>query len=61
MSIPDVRLKKGDETRQDLIVCKGKFAETILQIEQMNNHNQDLIAASLSHTNNTFIYINNLS
>jgi flagellar biosynthesis/type III secretory pathway chaperone len=44
-------------TRQNLIECKEKFADLILKIRQANNLNRELIAASLSHINNTLNYI----
>jgi hypothetical protein len=46
-----------DKTRQNLIDFKEKFADLILKIEKTNNHNRELIAASLSHINNTLNYI----
>lgn len=51
----------GDKTRQNLIDYKEKFADLILRIEKTNNHNRTLIAASLSHINNTLNYINSLT
>jgi len=51
----------GDKTRQNLIDCKEKFADLILKIQKTNNHNRELIAASLSHVNNTLNYIDNLT
>lgn len=48
-------------TRQNLIACKEKFADLILKIRQTNNLNRELIAASLSHINNTMNYINSLT
>lgn len=51
----------GDKTRQNLIDYKEKFADLILRIEKTNNHNRALIAASLSHINNTLNYINSLT
>jgi hypothetical protein len=48
-------------TRQNLIDCKEKFADLILKIRKTNNLNRELIAASLSHINNTMNYISSLT
>jgi hypothetical protein len=48
-------------TRQNLIDCKEKFADLVLKIRQTNSLNRELIAASLSHINNTLNYISNLT
>lgn len=50
-----------DKTRQNLIDYKEKFADLILKIQKTNNHNRELIVASLSHIKNTLNYIDNLS
>lgn len=50
-----------DKTRQNLIDCKEKFADLILKIQKANNHNHELIVASLSHINNTLNYIDMLT
>jgi flagellar biosynthesis/type III secretory pathway chaperone len=49
-----------DKTRQNLIDYKEKFADLILKIQKTNNHNRELIAASLSHIKYTLNYIDNL-
>jgi flagellar biosynthesis/type III secretory pathway chaperone len=49
------------KTRQNLIDYKEKFTDLILKVQQTNNHNRELITASLSHTNNTLNYINSLT
>lgn len=50
-----------DETRQNLIDYKEKFADLILKVQKTNNHNRALIEASLSHINNTLNYIGGLT
>lgn len=50
-----------DETRQNLIDYKEKFTDLILRIQTANNHNRELISASLSHINNTLNYISSLT
>lgn len=50
-----------DKTRQNLIDYKEKFADLLLKIQERNHHNRELIAASLSHINNTLHYINSLT
>lgn len=50
-----------DNTRQNLIDYKEKFADLLVNLQKTNNHNRELIAASLSHINNTLSYIDNLT
>jgi flagellar biosynthesis/type III secretory pathway chaperone len=50
-----------DKTRQNLIDYKEKFTDLILRIQTANNHNRELISASLSHINNTLNYIDSLT
>jgi flagellar biosynthesis/type III secretory pathway chaperone len=50
-----------DNIRQNLVDYKEKFADMILKIQQTNNHNRELITASLSHINNTLNYIDSLT
>jgi flagellar biosynthesis/type III secretory pathway chaperone len=50
-----------DNIRQNIIDYKEKFADMILKIRRTNNHNRELIAASLSHINNTLNYIDSLT
>jgi flagellar biosynthesis/type III secretory pathway chaperone len=50
-----------DNIRQNLIDYKEKFADMLIKIRRANNHNRELITASLSHINNTLNYIDSLT
>jgi flagellar biosynthesis/type III secretory pathway chaperone len=50
-----------DKTRQNLIDYKEKFADLIVKLQKTNNHNRELIEASLSYINNTLNYISSLT
>jgi hypothetical protein len=50
-----------DHIRQNFIDYKEKFADIIFKIRRTNDHNRELISASLSHINNTLNYIGKLT
>jgi flagellar biosynthesis/type III secretory pathway chaperone len=50
-----------ENVRQNLIDYKAKFADMILKIQKTNNRNRELVAASISHINNTLNYIDSLT